>query len=129
MAQRVVCKIRPTFPDRYCHQRRWCVQPVSVRYGGAADTVGATKAATRSRRTCYVTLVAGTRLLDGADSPLLHDGCAGHSVLLGQCLAAGVTVLLVLGLGLLLVAEYALLWVVVFAPWVTTFASAGDWYR
>src|SRR3712207_730010 len=113
---RVVCKIRPTFPDQYGYQRRWCVQQVSVRYAGTASALGATKAETLSHRTRYVTLVAGNPVLDSTDSPLVQDDSADPSILLSQCTAAVVTVLLALGISLLLVAEYALLWVLLFAP-------------
>ena len=47
--------------------------------------------------------------------------------LAGPAAAIGATVLLVLGLGVLLVAEYALVWQLLVAPWLNSIPWAGLW--
>jgi hypothetical protein len=74
------------------------------------------------------------------NQPLALDGTAGSSraaareeardgwdALLGWIVAAVVTGLLLLGLGALVVAEYALVWHLVFAPWLGSIPAVRGW--
>lgn len=66
-------------------------------------------------------------------TPFEHRVARAHaphrrgSILIARASAIAATAALVLGLGALLVVEYALVWHVLFAPWVASMPAGGGW--
>src|SRR3712207_3598192 len=98
----------------------------SAPYDSREDTTMATTAETLFGRAHRARPRPGGRPLRGNHPLPPEDNAASDRDLLGSCVAATATGLVLLGLGLVLVAEYALVWVLLFAPWIDTLPVAGS---